>query len=145
MGNMWDYNEVPTRIMRKAAGFILQSPRMPFGKMHWVFDIFLNILRKANYPGVEEGNWSTYINSGSGAHYACLELDMIYDPKNQAETEKIIDLLAEITMELMSKGIYFPHNMRISRDLTEQMVMPKVWAMTKEIREAFQATVLAPF
>jgi len=145
MGSMFDYNETPTRIMRKAAGFILQSPRMPFGKMHWAFDIFLNALKQANYPGVEEGNWSTYINSGSGAHYACLELDMIYDPKSQIEKDKIFQILMDVTMELMKNGIYFPHNPRIARDRVEQMVMPKVWALTKEIREAFQATVLAPY
>ena len=145
MGAMWDYNEVPTRIMRKAAGFVLQSPRMPFGKMHWAFDIFLDVLRKANYPGVNEGNWSTYINSGSGPHYACLELDMIYDNKSQSEKDRIFQMLSDIMMELMKKGIYFPHNLRLARDFVEQIMMPKVWALTKEIREAFQATVLGPY
>ncbi len=144
MGKMWDYNEVPTRIMRKAAGFILQSPRMPFGKMHWVFDIFLNTLREANYPDVEKGNWSTYINSGSGPHYACLEMDMIYDPKSQVEKDKVIKILTDLTLQLMQKGIFFPHNIGVARDFIEQMVMPKVWKLTKEIREAFQATILGP-
>ncbi|MHA1300285.1 MAG: FAD-binding oxidoreductase [Candidatus Helarchaeota archaeon] len=144
MGKIWDYNETPTRIMRKAAGFLLQSPRMPFGKMHWAFDIFLDTLRKANYPGVDEGNWSTYINSGSGVHYACLELDMIYDPKNQEEKDKIFQILHEVTLELMKNGIYFPHNFRPVRDIVEQMMMPQVYKFTKEIREAIQATVLGP-
>ncbi|MHA1268827.1 MAG: FAD-binding oxidoreductase [Candidatus Helarchaeota archaeon] len=144
MGNMWDYNETPTRIMRKASGFVLQSPRMPFGKMHWAFDIFIEILKKAGYPHVDEGNWSTYINSGSGAHYACLELDMIYDPKSQEEKDLILQILSDVTLELMKKGIFFPHNLRLVRDIIEPTVMPKVWKLTKEIREALQATVLSP-
>lgn len=145
MGKMWDYNEVPTRIMRKSAGFVLQSPRLPFGKMYWAFEIFLNALREANYPGVEEGNWSTYINSGSGAHYACLEMDMIYNPKSQEEKDRVVQILADVTFTLMQKGIYFPHQIGITRDYIEKMVLPKVWELTKEIREAFQATILAPF
>ena len=143
-GKTFDYNEAPTRIMRKAAGFILQSPRMPFGKMHWSFDIFMNALREAGYEGVDEGNWSTYINSGSGAHYACLEFDMIYDPKSQEEKDKIMSILNKVILELYGKGIYFPVNYRILRDQIEQMVMPKLWALTKEIRSAIQATVLGP-
>jgi len=144
MGKMWDYNEVPARIMRKAAGFLLQSPRMPFGKMHWVFEIFLDVLRKAGYPGIDEGNWSTYINSGSGAHYACLEMDIIYDPKSQEEKNRAIQILMNVTTQLTQKGIYFPHNIGLARDLIEQMTVPKIWELTKEIREAFQATVLGP-
>jgi len=46
---MWDYNELPTRIMRKAAGFLLQSPRMPFGKRQWAYEIFLNATIIANF------------------------------------------------------------------------------------------------
>ena len=69
---------------------------------------------------------------------------MIYDPKSQEEKDKILKILQEVTLELMRNGIYFPHNIRIARDTIEQMMMPKVWALTKEIREAFQATVLGP-
>jgi len=52
--------------------------------------------------------------------------------------------LFNLTLRLMEKGVYFLHNIGVARDFIEQMVMPKVWKLTKEIREAFQATVLAP-
>ncbi|MHA1310961.1 MAG: hypothetical protein ACTSWR_08430 [Candidatus Helarchaeota archaeon] len=110
----------------------------------WAFDIFLKSLKKAGYPGVNEGNWSTYINLGSGAHYACLELDMIYDPKSQEEKDKIFEILNNVSLALMKNGIFFPHNLRQTRDIVEQMVMPKIWKLTKEIREAIQATILSP-
>ena len=108
-------------------------------------NIFLDILREVDYPGVEKGNWSTYINSGSGSHYACLEMDMIYDPKSQEQMDRVIKILTDLTLELMQKGIFFPHQIGVARDFIEQMALPKVWELTKEIRDALQATILAPF
>ncbi len=142
-GKIWEYNETPTRIMRRAGGFILQSPRMPFGKMPWAFDIFLDEMKKEGYD-VEHGEFSTYINSGSGAHYACLELDVVYDPKVQKERDTALNIMKNVQFRLMNEGIFFSTNMRSVRELVESMVMPKLWKITKEIRENLQATVLAP-
>jgi len=93
---------------------------------------------------VEKGEFSTYINSGSGAHYACLELDIVYNPKDQKEKEKAWAIEKNVQLKLTNKGIFFPTNTRAMREFIESMTMPKVWKITKEIRDNIQASILGP-
>ncbi len=144
MGRMLDYNETPTRIMRKEAGFLLQSPRMPYGRMVESFEIFLKALKDAGIPNVDKGNWSTWINSGAQAHYACLEFDIIYNPRDQVDRDRTMKTIEGVTLKLLNQGVFFPHTPKLLRDMVEKTVMPTAFEITKSIRDNLQMTVLHP-
>jgi len=143
-GKFLDYCDITARMMRKTTGLSIKSSRMTYDKVKDVIDFFIKKLEKHFPEAVEEDKWGVVIIPGIGSHFICLEYVITYDPRNQEEKDKTFKVFREFIVESMEKGIYFTNHSKLYRDSIEKMMMPKIWELTKEIRDSFQATVLCP-
>lgn len=143
-GKMFDYNEIPARVMRKTAGFYFKSARMVFSKVEPTMHL-LSAKMEAAYPDPStRPEFAFMTNPGAGTHFICMEIFVPFNPKNQDAKTKTFKILREFVLDAMKGGTYFINHLKAERDIIEKAMMPKVSAVTRELREAFHADVLSP-
>ncbi|MBD3404970.1 MAG: FAD-binding protein [Candidatus Lokiarchaeota archaeon] len=144
-GKMLEYNEITARLMRKKGGLLFKSGRVAPSRVQECIDLFATTLEEIYPEAVKEHLWGLMILPGAGPHFACVEFVIQIDPTSQHEKDLTSRALREFTLRALNQGFYFFNHPKLEREMVESETMPKLWSLTKKIREAFDATILAPY
>ncbi|TXT54812.1 MAG: hypothetical protein BAJATHORv1_50063 [Candidatus Thorarchaeota archaeon] len=144
-GKMLEYNEITARLMRKKGGLLFKSGRVAPSRVQECIDLFATTLEEFYPEAVKEHLWGLMILPGAGPHFACVEFVVQIDPTSQREKDLSSKALREFTIRALNQGFYFFNHPKLEREVLERETMPKLWGLTKKIRDAFGATRLAPY